>query len=162
MFSKMIGSSIMTSSFGRFLDALAYSLGVCSMRTYDGEPAMKMESLLARGKKVEGFDTDIVDGQIMTAHLFRDLSKYRKEDAAYSAVECVVARMVEVAADSASKHGIRKIGLTGGVSYSLPISQIFVDHVEELGFEPVLHDRVPNGDGGISVGQAAIALRRIQ
>ena len=162
VFSKMIGSSIMTSSFGRFLDALAYSLGVCSMRTYDGEPAMKMESLLARGKKVEGFDTDIVDGQIMTAHLFRDLSKYRKEDAAYSAVECVVARMVEVAADSASKHGIRKIGLTGGVSYSLPISQIFVDHVEELGFEPVLHDRVPNGDGGISVGQAAIALRRIQ
>ena len=47
----------MTSSFGRFLDALAYSLGVCNERTYDGEPAMKMESLLARGKRIDGFET---------------------------------------------------------------------------------------------------------
>ena len=162
IFTKLSRNSIMTSSFGRFLDALAYSLGVCSERTYDGEPAMKMESLLARGKRIDGFETEISNGQIMTAHLFRDLGRYRREDAAYSAVGCVIEKMVETAADSASKHGIRRIGLTGGVSYSLPISQIFVEHVRELGFEPVLHDRVPNGDGGISVGQAAIALRKIQ
>lgn len=162
IFTKLSRNSIMTSSFGRFLDALAYSLGVCSERTYDGEPAMKMESLLARGKRIDGFETKISNGQIMTAHLFRDLGRYRREDAAYSAVGCVIEKMVETAADSASKHGIRRIGLTGGVSYSLPISQIFVEHVRELGFEPVLHDRVPNGDGGISVGQAAIALRKIQ
>ncbi|MBP5394642.1 MAG: carbamoyltransferase HypF, partial [Candidatus Methanomethylophilaceae archaeon] len=162
VFAKASKNSVLTSSFGRFLDALAYSLGVCDIRSYDGEPAMKMEPLLARGRKVEGFDTSIVSGEIMTAHLFRDLSKYKKEDAAYSAVDSVIGRMVETAADSASKHGIRKIGLTGGVSYSIPISQIFVEHVRELGFEPVLHDRVPNGDGGISVGQTAVALKRLQ
>ena len=98
----------------------------------------------------------------MTAHLFRDLSRFRKENAAYSAVDAVITKMVETAADSASKHGIKRIGLTGGVSYSLPISQIFVSHVRELGLEPVIHDRVPNGDGGISVGQTAIALKRLQ
>jgi hydrogenase maturation protein HypF len=162
VFAKAAKNSALTSSFGRFLDALAYSLGVCDVRSYDGEPAMKMEPLLARGKRVEGFETSVENGEIMTAHLFRDLSRYRKEDAAYSAVDTVIARMVETAADSASRHGIRKIGLTGGVSYSIPISQIFVKHVTEMGFEPVLHDRVPNGDGGISVGQAAIALKRLQ
>ena len=162
VFTKAARNSALTSSFGRFLDALAYSLGVCDVRSYDGEPAMKMEPLLTRGKKVEGFETSVENGEIMTAHLFRDLSRYRKEDAAYSAVDAVMQRMVETAADSASRHGIRKIGLTGGVSYSIPISQIFVKHVTELGFEPVLHDRVPNGDGGVSVGQTAIALKRLQ
>lgn len=162
VFAKAAKNSALTSSFGRFLDALAYSLGVCDVRSYDGEPAMKMEPLLARGKKVEGFETSVENGEIMTAHMFRGISKYRKEDAAYSAVDAVITKMVEAAVDSASKHGIRKIGLTGGVSYSIPISQIFVKHVTEMGFEPVLHDRVPNGDGGISVGQAAIALKRLQ
>jgi len=162
VFTKAAKNSALTSSFGRFLDALAYSLGVCDVRSYDGEPAMKMEPLLARGKKVEGFETSVENGEIMTAHMFRDISKYRKEDAAYSAVDAVITKMVETAADYASKHGIRKIGLTGGVSYSIPISQIFVKHVTEMGFKPVLHDRVPNGDGGISVGQTAIALKRLQ
>ena len=162
VFSKMKKNSPLTSSFGRFLDTLAYELGVCSERTYDGEPAMKMEPLLVRGKRIEGFETETTNGSIGTVHLFRDIGKYDRCDAAYSAVDCVIERMVEIATDSASSQGIREIGLTGGVSYSIPISNMFAYHVRKSGFEPVFHRRVPNGDGGISVGQAAIALRRIQ
>ena len=162
VFSKMMRNSVLTSSFGRFLDALAYKLGVCSVRTYDGEPAMKMEPLLARGKRIEGFDTEIVNGEIRTAHLFDGIERFDRYDAAYSAVDCVIGRMVESAADAASSEGIKEIGLTGGVSYSIPISDMFAYHVRKLGLTPVFHDRVPNGDGGISVGQAAIALKKIQ
>ena len=162
VFSKMSKNSALTSSFGRFLDTLAYSLGVCSLRTYDGEPAMKMEPLLARGKKVEGFETELKNGQVLTSHLFRDIGRYDRYDAAYSAVDCVLERLIESAADAASKEGIKQIGLTGGVSYSIPISTMFASHVKRMGFTPVFHDRVPNGDGGVSVGQAAIALRKIQ
>ncbi len=162
VFTKMIRNSALTSSFGRFLDTLAYTLGVCGVRTYDGEPAMKMEPLLERGKRIEGFETEISGGEIRTAHLFDGIEGYDRNDAAYSAVDCVIERMCECAADAASSAGIGKIGLTGGVSYSIPISRMFVTHIRRLGYEPVLHDRVPNGDGGISVGQAAIALKRIQ
>ncbi len=162
VFSKMARNSPLTSSFGRFLDTLAYKLGVCSERTYDGEPAMKMEPLLARGKRIEGFDTEISNGVVKTVHLFDGIERYDRCDAAYSAVDCVIERMVEAAADAASSHGIKQIGLTGGVSYSIPISDMFAYHVSRLGFEPVFHRLVPNGDGGISVGQAAIALRKLQ
>ncbi len=161
VFGKMMSRSPMTSSFGRLLDALAYTLGVCTERTYDGEPAMKMEPLLRTGKRIEGFDAEIRNGEIMTAPLFAEIGDQRKEDIAYSIVDSVISRMVEVSADAASKRGVREIGITGGVSYSIPISQMFRGHVEALGFVPVFHDRVPNGDGGVSVGQTAIALRRI-
>lgn len=160
LFTKMMPNSVKTSSFGRILDALAHTLGVCSERTYDGEPAMKMEPLLLRGRPIEGFETEIVNGEILTTHLFDQIDGLRKEDVAYSIVDSLVSKMTEVACDRASKKGVTRIGITGGVSYSIPISDMFRRHVEGLGFTPVFHDRIPNGDGGISVGQAAISLRR--
>ena len=41
--SKLMGRSVRSSSMGRVLDALAFTLGVCRERTYDGEPAMRLE-----------------------------------------------------------------------------------------------------------------------
>ena len=162
VFSKMMSRSIMTSSFGRLLDALAYSLDVCKERSYDGEPAMKMEPILRHGIPKEGFETEVVNGEIRTAHLFENIDRYRKEDVAYSIVDSIVSKMVDVACDAAYKKGIREIGITGGVSYNVPICDMFRRHVEYQGFEPVFHNKVPNGDGGISLGQTAIALRKIQ
>jgi hydrogenase maturation protein HypF len=65
--------------------------------------------------------------------------------------------MVDIAADRAEQEGIRRIGLTGGVSYNVPICEIAIRRIRERGFEPLLHDRIPNGDGGISAGQNVIA-----
>ena len=163
VFSKMIGNSVMTSSLGRVLDAVSYSLGVCEQRTYDGEPAMRLEPLLERGRRLEGFDTSVDNGVIGTAHLFQDIPKNaRKEDVAVSIVSSIVDTMTDCACDAAAKKGLKHIGITGGVSYSLPISRMFRDRVIRNGFIPVLHRRVPNGDGGISVGQAAIALKGLE
>ncbi|MDD5419101.1 MAG: carbamoyltransferase HypF, partial [Methanomicrobiaceae archaeon] len=42
---------VQTSSTGRILDAAAALLGVCRERTYDGEPAMKLESFAVSGRR---------------------------------------------------------------------------------------------------------------
>ena len=42
---------IQTTSTGRVLDAAAALLGICRERTYDGEPAMKLESAASGGRK---------------------------------------------------------------------------------------------------------------
>jgi len=157
---KLMGKSVLTSSFGRILDALSYSLGVCTQRTYDGEPAMKLEPLLARGKLVDGFETETVGGVIRTAHLFRP-SDERREDIAYSVVHNIMRELVQSAAESAVSAGIEDIGLTGGVSYNSVISRMFMDMVSETGLRPIIHRDIPNGDGGVSIGQAAIALHRL-
>ena len=44
----------MTSSTGRVLDAAAALLGICRERTYDGEPAMKLEAAAAGGLPEHG------------------------------------------------------------------------------------------------------------
>ena len=160
---KLMNKSITTSSFGRLLDTLAFTLDVCKIRTYDGEPAMKMEPLLAKGKLIPGFETEINNGEIMTAHLFAGLPKNeKKEDIAYSIVRTVVDSMVNSACDCAESNGIERIGLSGGVSYNRPICKMVENATLRRGLKFMTHDCVPNGDGGISVGQTAIALRSLK
>ena len=157
---KLMSKSVRTSSMGRILDALSYSLGVCRTRTYDGEPAMRLEPLLAKGKLVEGFETETVNGIVRTAHLFHETSE-RKEDVAYSVVYNIMRELVDSAVSEAESKGVTAIGLTGGVSYNATISKMFLDLLEGTDCRPLLHRDVPNGDGGVSIGQAAIALKHL-
>ena len=159
---KLMPKSVVTSSFGRVLDALSYSLGVCRERTYDGEPAMKLEPLLARGRLVDGFETETRNGVVMTAHLFDRLGGARPEDAAYSIVYNLMRELVDSAISTADSDGLDAVGLTGGVSYNGVVSRMFKDMVISSDHVPAIHGEVPNGDCGVSVGQAAVALERIQ
>ncbi|MCQ2079284.1 MAG: carbamoyltransferase HypF [archaeon] len=160
--SKLMDRSVRTSSFGRLLDALSYRLGVCTVRTYDGEPAMKLEPLLARGHLVPGFETGTENGVVRTAHLFSRIREDQdRADVAYSIVHNVLSEMVASAASEAQANGERCIGITGGVSYNVPIIRMAERIAAEHGLELVHHTRVPNGDAGVSTGQVAIALRRI-
>lgn len=158
--TKMMRNSVKTSSMGRVLDALSFTLDVCKTRTYDGEPAMKIEPLLAKGKMLPDFETSTKHGEILTAHLFSDIPKNENKcDIAYSVVRSVIDEMVNSACDSGATDFI---GMTGGVSYNSQICDMVAQAASQRGLKLVVHDRVPNGDGGISVGQTAIALRSIQ
>lgn len=158
--SKAAGRSVGTSSLGRILDALAYSLKVCGSRTYNGEPAMKLEPLLDRGKLVEGFETSTDGGVIRTAHLFSGIERRgNRADAAYSVVWNILSEMVDSATEKADADGEDYIGITGGVSYDVPIVRMADALARKRGKKLLWHTRIPNGDGGISTGQAAVALR---
>ena len=162
---KLLKKAPKTSSFGRVLDALSCYLGICQRMTYDGEPAMKLERYLAEGKRRYEFETFVktVDRKIvMTLPLFDQLAEYRidtekdKADIAYSFVYALVKEMVEIAADTCRTSDITAIGITGGVSYDVPIVRMAEALVKEKGLRFLTHDKIPNGDGGISVGQNAV------
>lgn len=160
---KMMNKSVKCSSMGRLMDALAYSLGVCSVRTYDGEPAMKLEPLLASGKLISGFETECPNGIVKTVELFSRIKKDQKPaDVAYSIVYNTMKCLTDLAVETADKEGIDALGITGGVSYNSTVCNIFSELARDSGHELIFHNNIPNGDGGISVGQTAIALKRIQ
>ncbi|MDR1690935.1 MAG: carbamoyltransferase HypF [Candidatus Methanoplasma sp.] len=159
---KMMNTSVRCSSMGRLMDAISYSLGVCSVRTYDGEPAMKLEPLLHNGKLIPGFETEVSGGVVKTADLFsRIKNNQRPSDVAYSMVYNVMKCLTESAIEAADSEGIKSIGITGGVSYNTAVCRMFSEIAENSGYGLIFHNRIPNGDGGVSVGQAAIALKRV-
>lgn len=163
---KLMKRAPNTSSFGRVLDALSCYLGICQKMTYDGEPAMKLERYLAQGEPKYEFETEVEDkGRriVRTLPLFDQLAEYgaintekKKADIAYSFVLALIKELVEIAADACSRNGISCIGITGGVSYDLPIVKMAEALVKNKGLRFLTHGTIPNGDGGISIGQNVI------
>lgn len=162
---KLMAKAPKTSSFGRVLDALSCYLGICQRMTYDGEPAMKLERYLAFGEQTYEFETDVESKDrkiVRTLPLFDQLSECRirtekdKADIAYSFVRALVKELVEIAADTCSRTGVTAIGITGGVSYDVPVVRMAEELVKEEGLSFLTHERIPNGDGGIAAGQNAI------
>ena len=167
--SKMMKNSPVSSSSGRVLDALSCYLNICTTRTYDGEPAMKLEKYLANGRPIYSFDAEVKNNTVGTINLFKQLDEMidkplkdkEKADYAHSFVKTIMDKLTELATHNADENNIKTIGLTGGVSYNIPINEMVNNHVKNAGLSLVVHNRVPNGDGGISIGQNAIVGHRL-
>ena len=161
---KQIDASPRTSSMGRILDALSCYLGICMKRTYDGEPAMKLERYLAVGEPTYEFTVPIKNNIIDTIELFKQLketvdppfTEKMKADLSYSLVKTIIDALCSIAVSKAEDEGIPYIGATGGVSYNIPIVEMILEYVEKNGLTPIFHEHIPNGDGGVAVGQNAI------
>jgi hydrogenase maturation protein HypF len=167
--SKLIDKSPLSCSLGRYLDAISCYLNICKMRTYSGEPAMKLEKYLAMGKNTYNLDISIKKDVIQITDLFNQIdeivkppfSEKEKANIAYSIVKPIVNSLAELAIISANEHRIKNIGLSGGVSYNIPITKMFEKQIEKSGLNFIVHNRIPNGDGGISLGQNAIIGHKI-
>jgi hydrogenase maturation protein HypF len=167
--SKMMNKSPKSSSLGRILDALSCYLNICTKRTYDGEPAMKLEKYLAIGKNKYSFDTELKNGIIGTIDLFRQLdekikktpNEKEKADFAYSFVKSIVDKLTESAIENAKNQGIKNIGITGGVSYNIPIIEMVEKKIKQTDLNFIVHNQIPNGDGGIAIGQNVIIGNKI-
>jgi hydrogenase maturation protein HypF len=160
-----------TSSCGRVLDAVACLLGICCERTYEGEPAIKLEAAAVGGdpdrlrletsiKSVNGMN--VLD----TSHLLVDIidavrnSVSRKQIAA-AAQRALAEGLAEIAIDVASAKDIKIVGGSGGVFYNRAITAAVRKSVEEAGLRFIQHELLPPGDGGISVGQAVVAAHSV-
>jgi hydrogenase maturation protein HypF len=159
-----------TSSAGRFLDAVSALLGVCTERTYEGEPAMKLEALAARGtpRQVD-VPRSTIDGRpvVDTPALFGDLVDTLADDAAppdvaATAQDAMARGLADIAAEAARKRGHEAIALSGGVAYNDHVARRIRERVSEAGLTFLCNERVPPGDGGIAYGQVAVAAARLQ
>lgn len=168
IFIKAMEKSPQSCSLGRVLDALSSYLEICNVMTYDGEPAIKLERYLDIGEPKYEFQTEIEGSNpsvVRTLPLYerldsiakgKELTESEKANLARSFVEELMSKMVEVCVHEAEENGLKDIGLTGGVSYSLPIVRMVKELVERSKMNLILHNSVPNGDGGVSTGQNVI------
>jgi hydrogenase maturation protein HypF len=156
----------LTSSTGRVLDAAAALLGICRERTYDGEPAMKLETAAARGRPE---DWDLVferkDGAeiFSTRALLRSaqevLGRRPREDVAASVQHNLARGIARMAIDAAHTAGYPRVALSGGVAYNFAIRETIRREVERQDLAFVTNPALPLGDGCISFGQCVMAGR---
>ena len=61
-----------------------------------------------------------------------------------------------------SETGLDEVALSGGVWQNMTLLRKAVQLLEAAGFKVYIHHEVPTNDGGLSLGQAVIAAKRMR
>ena len=162
------------TSAGRLFDAVAAALNLVPERQdYEGEAAMRLQALASTGLRsndqLEGYPFAISnddDGlsQIDQAPLWRVLA----DDLAAAAYPGDMAARFHLGlADaftsvlsSSRKPLSSTVALSGGVCQNALLARLMREKLTDAGFEVLEARELPANDGGLAVGQAAIAIAR--
>jgi len=154
-----------TTSCGRVLDAVSAILDICYKRTYEGEPAMKLESVATKGADVLNLRPTFEGATIETTGLVREIfakkDEYSVADLACSAQSYLARSLAKRAVEEAGCIGVEIIGFSGGVAYNEYFTRVIRREVEKNGLKFLAHHQIPPGDGGISFGQTVAASLQI-
>ena len=166
--------AIRTSSCGRLFDAVAALTNFCRHSSFEGEAAMLLEaaaayageaypfliedSLVANGGPVES----VIDTRPMIRRIVEQCTAGVDRGVIAGAFHRTLAEIIRtVCLRLRDQTGLNSVCLSGGafqnatlLSYALPL-------LRGAGFEVFQHSRVPANDGGLSLGQAVIAARRL-
>lgn len=153
-----------TSSAGRLFDAVSALTGVCPNASYHAEPPMRLESI-ADMNCAEfypfTFEKDMVSYKNTFQGILKDISN-RKEIGLISAKfhNTMVQVMMKVVAEINRKTGLKKVVFSGGTFQNKILLERAENELGKAGYEVYSHTLVPSNDGGIALGQLAIAAKR--
>ncbi len=164
------GAGPVTTSMGRLFDASAALLGIRARVTYEAQAAIELEALARRVPRAEapGYPgtvaVDVVEGvaRIDPTRLVATLRAERDAGTSPAVMaagfhEALGRAVAALATELAARRGLDTVVLTGGVFANARLTEIVAGELAVAGLRPLLHGHVPCGDGGISLGQAAIA-----
>ena len=170
--SAMIGRKLncpLTSGMGRVFDAVSSLLGIRSRVTYEGQAAVELE-YIASSDYLGEYEFRIANEDGMLVIYTRDIFKGIIEDIKLNTPrEIISSRFHESAAKAvtATCHlirqdsGLGRVVLSGGVFQNMILLEKCVRGLEKSGFKVFVHGRVPSNDGGLSLGQAMVAIARL-
>ncbi|MBW3547101.1 MAG: carbamoyltransferase HypF [Actinobacteria bacterium] len=157
-----------TSSAGRLFDAVAALLGLRPRTTYEGQAAIELEAAAA-GLELDAVapypasieregDLLVIDPSPLIAQVVAERDWGTPVAAISAGFHAGLGRTaVEAAAELAGHHGLDTVALSGGVFQNTRLTDVVVGACREAGLSVLVHEHVPPNDGGISIGQAAVA-----
>jgi hydrogenase maturation protein HypF len=163
-------SSPLTSSAGRLFDAVAAVLGLRDQVNYEGQAAIELEQRAVPGETgryefpaVEADGAWRLDGPALLRRVAEDhLAGVPAGIVAARFHNSVAAAVVDTCLRIRDQHALGDVpvALSGGVFQNLLLLERVVAGLEAQGIRTLVHSRVPPNDGGISLGQAAVAGAR--
>ena len=188
MLDKQLNSPL-ASSCGRLFDAAAAAMGLCREHAaYEGQGAVEMEARVDH--EVLAFEDEELGYPFAIPHMKGSHMPYIEPLAMWSALlgdlvlktpvptmaarfhkglARVIVKMIDKLASSyndarastqAPGHTLRHVALSGGVFQNKVLIERVCAQLRAAGYNVLTHHRVPNNDGGLALGQAAVAAAR--
>lgn len=154
-----------TSSVGRIFDAVASLLGVRQDISYDGQGAIELEALIVEGIE-ETYRYTIYDNlgnsQVDMIPTFEDMIIDMQKEIPSAVISTkfhntIINITVDMVKKIRRKSGLSSVVLSGGVFENRYLLKYISYRLEEEGFKVYFNEIIPINDGGISVGQLAVA-----
>lgn len=166
----------LTSSCGRLFDAVAAVTGLCQSASYEGQPAIELEAVVHQHALADGrsypfaLTVDTQLPQLDPAPMWQALLQDLRAGVATGVIAArfhaglaqALARMVDHLMSQAGGNGwgdtgSGRVALSGGVFQNAILSSALIRALESRGLQVLRHTQVPANDGGLSLGQAAVA-----
>jgi len=175
LFARMLRRGInspLTSSCGRLFDTVAALLNLRHTVSYDGQGAIELEALAETSENgnygdysyriLSNEETPLhLDFSPMFPELLADLAAgIRTSVIALRFHQTVATAATELCLHIAEASGINRVIFSGGVFQNRLLSEMLYTALTSRGLTVFTHRLVPPNDGGIALGQAAIAGRR--
>jgi hydrogenase maturation protein HypF len=160
--------SPLSSSVGRLFDGVAALIGVRERCCYEAQAAIELEQLVAPGATARPWAWELcgpeqwpwrIDPAPMVRELVREVRRRDTTAAELSLrFHCTVIDMVRgTCAAIRERTGIERAVLSGGVFQNELLLRGCREALGGAGFQVHTHRLVPANDGGVALGQAAVA-----
>ena len=160
-----------TSSVGRLFDAVASLLDVRHDVDYEGQAAVELEALASSARSIAFEDARMwaprlardADGLILdpeptiVATVAAARAGMSKAVAARLFHEGLASAIADAAVALRNLTGVTTVGLTGGVFVNSLLSAACRAKLQRDNFTVLTHERIPPNDGGLALGQIAVA-----
>ncbi|MGJ0511735.1 carbamoyltransferase HypF [Methylocystis sp.] len=159
--ARLIGQGYappVTSSMGRLFDAAAALLGLSTRQHYEAQAAMEMEALVVtprameNGFRMNGDELDFLP--ILGALADRRMSPREGAELFHGAL---IEGLAQFVARAATEQRLDIVVLGGGCMMNRVLAEGLMERLKSLGLRPLLARKLPPNDGGLSLGQAAMA-----
>jgi hydrogenase maturation protein HypF len=159
----------LTSSAGRLFDAVASLCGLRVSVTYEGQAAIELEGAVDHSECGEYPIALQRRDNVLELDPRAAISTIVHEREARVPVGVVAARFHKGLARAtaraceqiAGERGLGVVALSGGVFQNRVLLESMIAELKRVGLRPLVPQRLPLGDGGISYGQAAVAAARL-
>jgi hydrogenase maturation protein HypF len=165
-------NSPLTSSLGRLFDAVAAVVLNRRVVDYEAQAAIELEGLAVDEPDGErGYAMEFAGGdwaahepvRISARPLWRELIGDLRNGVSKARIAAcfhagVAAGFVQAAALARAATGVGQVALSGGCMHNRRLARLLRAGLEAEGFEAFQHIHVSPGDGGLSYGQAVVAV----
>ena len=154
--------SFATTSVGRLFDTAAALLGFARPISFEGQAAIWLEQLARRAVTADSYPFPLVDDELdfrpLLNAVIRDRARGRDPAEIARAFQCGISSGLRDAALAICEaHSVDTIALSGGVFQNELLLEDFRALIASEPLRIWTNHAVPPNDGGISLGQAALA-----